>query len=112
AALANSTGPHFTLADVERYLPANPIPDVAKGAPAPTVASFTCETPKQAAVQYSGLYSYRGALVCVVIISGSFTGSGGYGPYLPGYTATPAPFTKGVMIFDAYTGNIVAMTAF
>jgi hypothetical protein len=111
AALANSTGPHFTLADVEQYLAANPIADVAKGAPAPTVASFTCETPKQAAAQYSGIYSYRGALVCVVIISGSFIGSYS-GPYLGGDVPTPAPFTKGVMIFDAYTGNIVAMTPF
>lgn len=113
AALANSTGPHFTLADVEQYLAANPIADVARGAPAPTVACFTCETPKQAAAQYAGIYSNRGALVWVVIISGSFTGSGGgYGPFVPGYTWTPAPFTKGVMIFDAYAGNIVAMTAF
>jgi hypothetical protein len=116
AALAHSKGPHITLADVEQYLAANPLPaqDMVSGAPAPTVASFTCATPKQLAAQYPGIYSYRGALVCIAIISGSFSGTGGgYGPYLPGATYnTPTPFTTGVMIFDAYTGNIVAMTAY
>lgn len=107
AALANSTGPHFTLADVEQYLATTPLPDVVSGAPAPNVASFTCETPKQLAAQYPGIGGYPVALVCVVIISGSFMSKGGYGPYLPGSTATPARFTKGVMGFDAYTGNMI-----
>ena len=108
AALAHSKGPHFTLADVEQYLAANPIPaqEMVKGAPAPTVASFTCETPKQLAAQYPGIGGYPVALVCVVVLSGSFTGSYS-GPYLGGDVPPPAPFTKGVMGFDAYTGNLI-----
>jgi SAM-dependent methyltransferase len=100
--------PIFEDYDSEQDLAANPIADVVSGAPAPTIASFTCETPKQLAAQFPGIGGYPVALVCVVVLSGSFMSTGGYGPYLPGSTATPAPFTTGVMIFDAHTGNLLA----
>jgi hypothetical protein len=45
--------------------------------------------------------------VCIVIVSGSFIGTYN-GPFLGGSVPTPAPFNKGVMIFDAYTGNLLA----
>jgi hypothetical protein len=106
AALAASTGPHFTLADVKQYLATNPLPDVVSGAPAPTVASFTCESPQEAPAQ-DNIGSYPDHLVCIVIVSGSFIGSYS-GPLLARPIPTPAPFTKGLLIFDAYTGNLLA----
>jgi hypothetical protein len=107
AALAASTGPHFTAADVDRYIAANPPPFTVKGTAAPTVVSVTFETASKAEATYPGSLAGTTASspVCVVIVSGTFLNTYG-GPY--GVTVTSTPFNQGVMIFNAYTGNLLA----
>jgi hypothetical protein len=106
AALATSTGPHFTAADVEQFIAANPPPFTVKGTSAPTVVSVTFETASQAEATYQGSLSGTTASspVCVVIVSGTFLNTWG-GPY--GVTVTATPFSQGEMIFDGYTGNLL-----
>jgi hypothetical protein len=100
-----------TAADVEQYIAANPPPGAVKGTPAPTVASIQFEPEQEAVAQYPGISNSSPTdPVCVVVVSGTFMSDGGYPPLLPPGTAypTPALFYQGVMIFDGYTGNLLA----
>ena len=75
AALAHSRGPHYTAADVERYIAAILPPGTVKGTPAPSVVSITFETASQVAIAYQeSLLSGSAASspVYVVIVSGIF----------------------------------------
>jgi hypothetical protein len=106
AALATSSGPHFTAADVEQYIAANPPPFAVKGTPTPTVVSVTFEPASELSPAYGSLSGTTPSTpICIVMVSGTFLNTWG-GPY--GVTITATPFHQGFMIFDGDTGYLLA----
>lgn len=103
AALASSTGPHFTAADAAAYIKANRAPYAVPGTPDPTIVSITFLPAKTVVAQYGGSLSGTTDTtpICVVILSGTF---------LLGQVpleVTPTPYHQGDMIFDGYTGYLL-----
>lgn len=103
ASLASSTGPHFTAADVEAYIKANRAPYTVPGTPDPTIVRIQFLPAKTVVATYGSLSGTTDTTpVCVVTLSGTFI----IGMYPMG--AKPTPYHQGVMIFDGYTGNLLA----
>ncbi|MBF6592028.1 MAG: hypothetical protein IVW57_16080 [Ktedonobacterales bacterium] len=108
AALAASSGPHFTEADVRQYFATHPYAaQSVPSAPVPVIVSiqFLPASQVSALLQGESMGVPDTTLLCLVRLSGTFEA---FSPplLLPG-TPTPAPFHETVEVFDAHTGNLL-----
>lgn len=104
ASLATSAGAHFTAADAEAYIKANRPPYTVPGTPDPTIVRIEFLPAKTVVAKYGGSLSGTtdNTPICVVTLSGTFI----IGNVPPG--VTPYTYHQGDMIFDGYTGNLLA----
>jgi hypothetical protein len=108
-ALVQSTGPHFTEADVRQYLTTHSeVGYVVPGSPTPMLTSVRFMTAGQAGiVLQESLDMPSTTLVCLVRYVGSFQLTGG--PVVS-TKAQSRPVEKSeTLIFDAHTGNLLSL---
>jgi len=103
ASLASSTGPHFIEADVRAYIATHRPGFTVPSTPNPVVITVQFMTASQVSTQLQGesMGVPDDTLLCLVRVLGEFRNT-----YVP-LGATPKTFTRGVMVFDAHTGNLL-----
>jgi hypothetical protein len=103
ASLATSASAHFTAADAAAYVKANRPPNTVAGTPDPTIVSIVFVPAKSLTAKYGSLSGTTDTTpICVVTLSGTFI----VDMYPMG--AKPTPYRQGFMMFDGYTGNLLA----
>lgn len=107
--LGQSTGPHFTEADVRQYLATHSeVAYVVPGSPAPVLTSVRFMTAGQASVVLQeSLDMPSTTQVCLVRYAGNFQLTGG--PVVSTNSQSKPVEHSETLVFDSHTGNLLSL---